>query len=207
MEAINLTGKRIGKWTVLKLMPKPRNGQRVHLCRCDCGVERFIPSTALNKGHTSSCRQCFYKDRYNWVHGHARKHGKTTMTYHSWQNMWQRCKNPKATHYHRYGGRGITVCDRWDTFQNFLEDMGERPPGTTLGRINNDLGYFAENCAWQTIKEQQHNIPQNRWVHADGKRIVLSEAARLVHKNVCGLGHKLATHGLLIIDGHFLLPE
>lgn len=71
--------------------------------------------------------------------------------------MKSRCENPKATAYERYGGAGIKVCRRWQKFENFLEDMGERPDGKTLDRINNLKGYSKENCRWATIKEQQNN--------------------------------------------------
>lgn len=75
-----------------------------------------------------------------------------------WQGMLNRCRNPKNPQYHRYGGRGITVCDSWKkSFQNFVNDMGERPEGHTLDRINNDLGYSPTNCRWATRKQQQNN--------------------------------------------------
>ena len=80
-----------------------------------------------------------------------------TPTYRSWESMRQRCNNKNATMYHRYGGRGISVCPRWNSFANFLEDMGERPSGATLDRVDNDAGYRKENCKWSTRKEQADN--------------------------------------------------
>jgi hypothetical protein len=71
--------------------------------------------------------------------------------------MKYRCTNPNAINYHNYGGRGITVCERWNEFKNFLADMGERPEGTSIDRIDNDLGYFKENCRWATRHEQRIN--------------------------------------------------
>jgi hypothetical protein len=83
-------------------------------------------------------------------------------TYISWENMRQRCDNPNATGWERWGGRGITLCERWDSFENFLADMGERPEGTTLDRIDNDGNYEPGNCKWSTSKEQQANTRPRR---------------------------------------------
>ena len=86
------------------------------------------------------------------------KHGMSrTSTYHIWQTMRQRCSNPNATAYASYGGRGITVCDRWQEFENFLADMGERPEGLSLERVNNNGNYEPGNCVWATRKAQAAN--------------------------------------------------
>lgn len=92
-------------------------------------------------------------------HGHRTKYRKTP-TYHSWAKMKTRCNNPHAHNYEYYGGRGITVCERWSSFKNFLEDMGERPENKTLDRIDPNGNYEPSNCRWATAKEQRVN---QRW--------------------------------------------
>ncbi len=97
-----------------------------------------------------------------YKHGHAPKN-KFSPEYQSWNCMIQRCTNPKRTYYHYYGGRGITVCDRWKVFTNFLEDMGARPVGTSLDRIDPNKGYYKENCRWATPTEQASNRRPGKW--------------------------------------------
>ena len=90
------------------------------------------------------------------THGHAAR-GRLSPTYHSWRNMRTRCRNLNYTGYKYWGGRGIKVCERWDSFENFLADMGEKPEGLSIDRINNELGYDPFNCRWATPKEQAQN--------------------------------------------------
>lgn len=120
------------------------------LCRCDCGVEVVRLVCHLRSGGTTSCG-CKVR-----IHGHAG--AERTPTYISWMSMRARCTNPNHRDYRHYGGRGITVCDRWiDSFENFLADMGERPSGTTIDRIDNDAGYELGNCRWADAVTQRRN--------------------------------------------------
>ena len=104
--------------------------------------------------------------------------------YGRWALMWSRCTNPAHIGYQHYGARGITVCDRWKVFEMFVEDMGERPPHTSLDRINNNGNYEPSNCRWAT-KDQQHNNRSNhRFIHVYGERMRLQEASRRFGINV-----------------------
>jgi len=109
---------------------------------------------AAARGRKQSAEQVAARAEALTRHGMYR-----TPTYRSWDGMKQRCLNPKATGYARYGGAGVTVCDRWLSFENFLADMGARPEGTTLDRINPTLGYEPGNCRWATRSEQNRNRP------------------------------------------------
>lgn len=99
--------------------------------------------------------------KYNLVGGIK---ARENTTYGIWSKMRQRCNNPNNPKYHRYGGRGIQVCDRWNSFANFLADMGERPTNRTLGRIDNDGPYSPDNCRWETIEQQANNTRTNRFI-------------------------------------------
>jgi len=101
-----------------------------------------------------------------------------TREYKSWENMIQRCTNPGAPNYEDYGGRGVAVCERWRNFGNFLADMGERPPGTSLDRINNEGDYEPDNCRWATVAEQVRNTRRNVTVTIDGETRILKDWAQ-----------------------------
>lgn len=109
-----------------------------------------------------------------------RTHGMSkTGTHKSWESMKQRCLNPNASDYHRYGGRGVTVCSRWkDSFENFLADMGERPEGKSLDRIESEKGYEPNNCKWSTPREQQLNKRSNPTIIYQGRSVAVAVLAR-----------------------------
>jgi len=149
---IDLTGKKFGKLTVIEFSHRNIHKQSMWKCQCDCGTVAVMSGNSLKNG-TLSCFNC--KTRRT-SHGH-RSGGNMSDEYVSWSNMIQRCTNPKHPAYSYYGGRGITVCEEWRDFKNFLKDMGERPKDLTLERIDNNKGYYPDNCKWASRYDQVRN--------------------------------------------------
>ena len=149
----DLLGRRFSQLVVMGFSHSDGN-QRYFRFRCDCGTEKTLPINQVKFGSIKSCG-CLLKERC-WIIGdRTRKHGMTgTRTYRSWSHMKGRCNDLNNKH---YGGRGITYCEEWEDFRNFFRDMGERPLGTTLDRINPNLNYTPDNCRWATKMLQRHN--------------------------------------------------
>lgn len=173
----DLTGQRFGKLIVIDFA-MIENKRTFWFCKCRCGIITKVNAGNLKKGHTISCG-CLQKQRTKeakTTHGH-KTNGKESITYRTWASMIDRCKNHNNKQFNDYGGRGITVCERWQKFENFLADMGERPEGMTIERIENDKGYYKENCRWATRKEQQNNTRTNRFLTYNGKTQTLAQWA------------------------------
>lgn len=153
MKAINLTTRKFSRLLVLAEDGRA-HGKVVWLCRCDCGKETRVQSFNLRSGNTKSCG-CLRREAMKKT---AFRHGYSyTRTHKTWSSMLERCRNPNNTVYAYYGGRGIQVCDRWQKFEDFLADMGERPIGMSIDRIDSDGNYELDNCRWATRLEQRHN--------------------------------------------------
>lgn len=154
----NITGLRFGRLVVLEPRSRDRNGVR-WLCRCDCGQQPIIRGVDLTSGNTKSCGCLNRETRAS----RSTTHGQTyTAIWRSWVAMHQRCLNPRTKDYKNYGGRGVTICDRWlHNFVTFRADIlaaiGDRPPGMTLDRIDNDGDYEPGNVRWATPKQQRAN--------------------------------------------------
>lgn len=159
---LQLTGMRFHRLQVLE--PAGKKGESsLWRCLCDCGNERLVVGHRLTSDQIRSCgctvREANSKDKFR--HGHSACHhlnnGKATPTYSSWRAMVRRCRCSTTDHYDVYGGSGIDICEEWAKFENFLNDMGERPEGTSIDRIDNSKGYFKENCRWATSSQQAYN--------------------------------------------------
>jgi len=172
-------GSRYGRWTVLKKGDtKPGRGL-FWLCRCDCGTERLTTGRVLRDGQSRSCG-CLMKELAS---KRFQTHGQTHsgFGYSNWNAMIQRCTNPNSSGYPKYGGAGISVCDRWlHSFEFFFQDMGPKPsPKHSIDRFPNKNGnYEPGNCRWATQKQQLGNVNKNVWIEHKGKKMILSDWAR-----------------------------
>lgn len=188
----NLVGMKFARLLIVEEMPpvfasyksNPNHKTRMFRCACDCGNETVANAGNLRRGHTQSCG-CVQRENGAKVGNLPKsiKHGMCgTPEYTAWLNMIQRCTNPKATRYERYGGRGIKVCDRWrSSFDAFYADVGPRPsPEYSIDRNpNNDGHYEPTNVRWATDAEQHRNRDVNRFIEVDGQSMCLADAARL----------------------------
>lgn len=166
----SLVGEVFGRFTVISFAGVRDNGVSRWLCRCSCGSEVVHSRGNLKSGAATSCG-CASKMRESHV-----KHGMFgTPTYTCWAMMKQRCCNPNAARYDDYGGRGISVCERWESFENFLADMGEKPDGRTIERRDVNGNYEPSNCVWETPKAQARNRRNNRVVEFNGVSKCISE--------------------------------
>jgi hypothetical protein len=159
---IDMMGQRFGRLTVLEIAARAQRKTNPHTkwkCVCDCGKEVIVIGKDLRVGHTKSCG-CLLEDNARNLfrtHGDAGK-GFSTREYIAWSSMRGRCLNPNNGKYYRYGARGIKVCERWDSYENFLMDMGKKPsPRHSLDRINVHGDYEPSNCRWLSPKGQYWN--------------------------------------------------
>lgn len=170
----NITGQTFGRLTAIALAPKKNKVRSANwFCRCACGNTTTVLGIFLRYGHIRSCGCLNVVQR---IHGQASK-GKETKAYKAWSSMRERCLQPSHPAWKWYGGRGITICDRWNEFKRFYEDMGDPAPGMSLDRIDNDKGYGPENCRWATWHEQARNRSNNKILTWNNKTKSVTEWA------------------------------
>lgn len=179
---IDLTNKKFARLLVIN---RDFSANRTaFFCQCDCGKVKSIRSAHLIDGKIQSCG-CLHSERaakriYKMHEKNIKTGISNSPTYQSWCGMKQRCTNPRSNFFSYYGGRGIIICPRWiDSFENFLVDMGKKPHGHSLDRIDPNGNYEPNNCRWATRKQQQNNLRSNRVYEIYGRKLTISQMADL----------------------------
>lgn len=192
---IEVAGNRYGRFVVLG--DAANEGRERHvLVRCDCGAEKSVRLSNLRSGRVVSCG-CHLadKNRSRSTHGHARR-GSISAEYVAWQEIRRRCLSRTHHAYPRYGGRGISICERWLLFENFLADMGARPSsGHSIDRINVNGNYEPGNCRWATDLEQGNNRRITQMVEYQGRTQSISMWARELGVKYFSLRNRIITLG------------
>lgn len=171
-------GEVYGKWTVIEAATPGSQRSRRWMCRCNCGRESVVAQHGLRRKTSTQCRWCSAKQNAT-THGCSR-HGPYRHEYFAWRGMITRCTLPTHPDFHNYGGRGISVCDHWKDFANFLADMGPRPTSRhSIDRYpNNDGNYEPSNVRWATRKEQAINTRRTKMVMWNGKLLCMLDLSR-----------------------------
>lgn len=172
---MNEEGMIYGAWEVIEEGARSVAGRRRMLCRCTCGTEKLVQLNVLRSGESSGCRHCEHARLKPLKPKRSKPERQQGRLYRVWASMMARCFNPNAFSYKDYGGRGITVCERWQSFTKFQEDMGDRAKGLTLERKENDGNYEPDNCCWASRKDQARNTRRNRNLTVNGETKTLAE--------------------------------
>lgn len=194
----NIAGQKFGRLTCIKVVGADKRKRALWLCQCSCGMEKIVLGNSLVTGVTKSCG-CLQKEKAAETGRNKRTHGFgaegkcSSGLYKSWSHMKQRCMNKKCQDYHRYGGRGIKVCEEWLDFDNFhrwaINNGYEK--GRSIERINNDGDYCPSNCKWATAQEQNNNKRSNRKVTLNGESKNVQQWARELGINASTLYTRL----------------
>lgn len=194
----NLTGQKFGHLTVLeKAGSDPKRAEWRWLCKCECGNLTIVPSYRLRHGEVTSCG-CHQYDR-NFCSKKAKNYPRL---YRIYRGMKTRCTNPKYPYWDRYGGRGISICDEWQKFDNFCDwalssgyEEDKRYPALSIDRIDVDRGYSPDNCRWATATQQANNTSRNHLISAFGKTMTIAEWSRETGIKDKTIYHRVAEYG------------
>ena len=171
---VDISGEVFGRLTVHNVVKRNKHNQLIWRCTCECGTECEALGFLLRRGEKQSCG-CLQKEaiaKVNYRHGKTR-----TKIYGIWRAMMQRCYDNNSHAYARYGGRGIAVCDKWKSFDGFYADMGDKPDGMSLERIDNNGGYTPENVVWASQKTQSNNRRSNVILEYMGRKQTMQQWA------------------------------
>jgi predicted nucleic acid-binding Zn ribbon protein len=184
----NILGNKYGRLTVIEFDRLVKYKGVFWKCKCDCGTVKIIRSGDLISGNTTSCG-CYLKEiigKSTITHGQTcgKSHNEYPKAYKVWKSMINRCYTKSSNAYSNYGGRGITVCDRWkNSFTNFYEDMGDPPEGHSIERIDVNGNYCPENCKWIPNKDQHKNKRTTVKVLLNGELMIQADAAKKLNKH------------------------
>jgi len=196
-------GNRFGRLVAIKYIGKSKWNFDIWLFKCECGNQKEILANSVKTKRVKSCG-CLLREttakRFS-THGHSR-----SPTYTSWYAMKKRCKSKNSKDYRDYVLRGITVCKRWQKFENFFADMGERPEGMSLGRIDNNKGYYKENCRWETALQQANNKRNNALATLNGVTKTIPQWAREFNLDTEFVRNRVSSCGWSIKDA-ITLPK
>jgi hypothetical protein len=189
---IDLTGEQFGRLRVLGREGMNKHRQLTWMCECECGNRKVVLGVCLRRGDVQSCG-CLHKEVTASIN---KTHGKTrTPIYAIWRGMMQRCFDKNYHAYNRYGGRGVSVCERWQSFENFYADMGERPDGMSLERLDNDGDYSPENVAWADAKSQANNRRSNVVLEYKGEKKTMQQWCDELGLNIGTVWSRIKVHG------------
>lgn len=184
-------GSKYHRWTVVKLANETK--YKSYLCRCDCGVIKPVIAATLieNRSKSCGCYRVGLSRAFNGT-GYKKRTPEQRKVYSAWYLMMHRCFSPKSKKYNSYGARGITVCNRWHSIENFSQDMGPKPSSKhSLDRINGDGDYEPGNCRWATIYEQNNNTSRNVKITYQGDIKTISEWARYFGMDIWVFGKRI----------------
>ena len=195
MKHSDICGQTFGRLTAVRRVGTYKSGGALWLFACVCGGETITLASHARTGHTRSCG-CLWSETHT-IHGLSH-----SAEYQAWAGMLARCNDPSARGWDRYGGRGIRVCERWASFENFLADMGAGPSADlSIDRVNNNGNYEPSNCRWATTEQQSSNRRDNVHLTFQGRTQTLSQWARELQISPAGLHRRLKRHSVEVALG------